>query len=110
MILMPLRNSTLRGGIPLNHCVRSLSVAVCTLGLLGGTAASAAAQDVTFNFTGVITATESSPFEGIAVGTPFTGSYTFSLATPNEGSMASVGDYWHRSSPYGVIVRIGDRV
>ena len=51
-----------------------------------------------------------SPFADIAVGTPFSGTYTFSLGAVDENSFPTVGDYWHRSAPYGVTVRIGNRV
>jgi hypothetical protein len=52
-------------------------------------AAPAAAQDVTF-----------------AEGTPFHGTYTFNVSTPNSGSLPTVADYWHYSSPAGVMVDI----
>lgn len=65
---------------------------------------------MTSNFSGTITQVESSPFSDVAVGTPFTGSYTFNLATANEGSIPSVGDYWHHAAPYGVVLRIGNHV
>jgi hypothetical protein len=70
----------------------------------------AAAQDVTFTFSGTITYADRLPFPDITVGTPFTGSYTFNLATPNQGSISSVGDYWHQTQPYGVSLQIGSHV
>jgi hypothetical protein len=74
------------------------------------TSTSALAQDVTFRFSGTVTETYNSPFSDIVQGTPFTGTYTFNLATPDENSFPSVGDYWHRSAPYGVTVVMGNHV
>jgi hypothetical protein len=74
------------------------------------TSTSALAQDVTFRFSGTVTETYNSPFSDIVQGTPFTGTYTFNLATPDENSFPSVGDYWHRAAPYGVTVVMGNHV
>ncbi len=70
----------------------------------------AAAQDVTFSFSGTITEVSNSPFSDITPGTPFTGWYTFNLSTADNNSYAQVGDYWHGASPYGVIVQVGSHV
>ena len=49
-------------------------------------------------------------FPDVVVGTPFTGYYTYNLATPEyERPCLSVGDYHHSSAPYGVTVTIGSR-
>jgi hypothetical protein len=64
---------------------------------------------VTVSFKGTITEIYyDNPFPDIAVGTPFTGYYTYSLATPNTNG-SQVGDYWHSSAPYGVTVTVGNR-
>jgi Collagen triple helix repeat (20 copies) len=77
---------------------------VLTIALYGSPAA---AQDVTVSFRGTLTSVDNSPFADLAVGTPFTGSYTFSLSTPDSNSMEQVGDYFHTTAPYGVTVTIG---
>ncbi|HYS24700.1 MAG TPA: hypothetical protein VEP46_03830 [Vicinamibacterales bacterium] len=69
-------------------------------------AAPVAAQDVTFEFHGVITQHDGPFFPEIAEGTPFHGTYTFNLSTPNSGSLPTVGDYWHYGAPAGVMVDI----
>ena len=89
---------------------RRVLVFLCTLVLFAAGASRADAQDVTINFSGTITQSEGWPLGDIPVGTPFSGSYTFNLNTPNEGGNANVGDYWHRAPQYGVVVRIGERV
>jgi hypothetical protein len=53
---------------------------------------------------------QTSPFPEIVEGQPFTGTYTINPAAPDENQSPLIGDYWHRSAPYGVTVRIGDRV
>ena len=78
--------------------------------LLVFSARPAAAQDVTFSFTGTVTEAVNSPFGDITPGTTFTGWYTFNTAAVDENGMEQVGDYWHRTSPYGVIVQIGSHV
>ena len=71
----------------------------CALALAMCTAGPAAAQDVTFTFTGTLTAADNSPFPELAAGTPFTGSYTMSLASPDQNPLAQIGDYWHAGAP-----------
>jgi hypothetical protein len=44
----------------------------------------------------------------VTVDAAFRGSYTFDTATPNTGSIPSVGDYWHTASPAGVHVVMGN--
>ena len=88
--------------------VRAVSAAAL-LATFGG---AAHAQDVTVSFKGTITTYDSqyeNPFPDLTVGTPFTGYYTYSLATPETNSLPEVGDYWHSSAPYGVTVTIGNR-
>jgi hypothetical protein len=68
---------------------------------------SAAAQDVTVSFYGTLSFVNSSPFPELTVGVPFTGSYTYSLSTPDTNVAPEVGDYQHQGSPYGVTVTIG---
>src|SRR5207248_1002171 len=87
---------------PLILCQRRVVPIVCALLYFALTAKPLAAQDVTFRFSGTITRVETSPLSDIVVGTPFSGTYTFSLATPNESRLPQVGDYVHRSAPYGV--------
>lgn len=69
-------------------------------------AAPAAAQDVTFEFRGVISERFGPYFPDIVEGTPFHGTYTFNLGTPDTNNIPTVGDYWHYSAPYGVAVDI----
>jgi len=78
----------------------------CVLAILSA-GSPAAAQDVTVSFKGTLTYVDNSPFADVAVGTPFTGSYTFSLSTLDSNAMEQVGDYFHTTSPYGVTVTIG---
>src|SRR5262245_51075716 len=68
---------------------------------------SAAAQDVTVSFYGTLSFVDSSPFPEVTVGVPFTGSYTYSLSTPDTNTAPEVGDYQHNGAPYGVTVTIG---
>ena len=86
------------------------TLAACTFMLAVAAAPPAAAQAVTFKFSGTLTYVDRSPFPDITEGTPFTGCYTFNLSTPNEGSIPSVGDYWYHTAPYGVAVQIGSHV
>lgn len=80
------------------------------LALAVAAATQANAQDVTLRFSGVITQLQSNPYADIAVGTPFVGTYTFSLGTPNQSIVPQVGDYLHNSAPYGVYVFVGAHV
>jgi len=97
-------------GVLFNQLRRQVVVAASTLALAGLLAQSARAQDVTFRFAGTITQYSALPWADITVGTPFVGTYTFSLATPNEGSIPQVGDYMHRTAPYGVFVFVGNHI
>jgi len=78
----------------------------CVLGLMCSSIP-VAAQDVTVSFRGTITSVTDSPFADVALGTPFTRSYTYSLSTPDSNPDAAVGDYYHTTRPYGVTVTIG---
>jgi hypothetical protein len=88
---------------------KNLRLLVCTF-IVATVAApiAARAQDVSFRFSGTITDVSSSPFTDVAVGTPFSGTYTFNLGAVNENGFPGVADYWYRSAPYGVAVRIGN--
>jgi hypothetical protein len=68
---------------------------------------SVGAQDVTITFHGTLTDLYSSPFADVAIGAPFTGAYTYSLATPDSNPLPQYADYRHRSGPYGVTVNFG---
>src|SRR5689334_13202396 len=68
---------------------------------------SVTAQDVTFTFHGTISYVDFSPFADIHVGVPFTGAYTYSLATPDTNPTVGAGEYIHTSRAYGVTVTIG---
>jgi hypothetical protein len=70
-------------------------------------AAPAAAQDVTFKFSGAITERFGDAFPDVTPGTPFTGTYTFKLDATDDNSFPTVGDYWHTTSPYGIVVNVG---
>ena len=85
--------------------MRSIRLLAAILVLLWTT--SAAAQDVTVSFSGTLTLVDSSPFPELTVGVPFTGSYTYSLATTDTNSLPQVGDYQHIGSQYGVTVTMG---
>jgi hypothetical protein len=73
-------------------------------------AGAAHAQDVTVSFRGTITEVQNSPFP-IAVGTTFTGYYTYNLATPvtTFPPVPEVAYYNHLGEPYGFTVTIGSR-
>jgi hypothetical protein len=79
----------------------------CAVTLALCTAGPAAAQDVTFAFTGTLTTVDRSPFADLNAGTPFTGCYTINLATPDSNDPDWVADYWHSGAPYGMTVQIG---
>lgn len=68
---------------------------------------SAVAQDVTVSFYGTLSFVDASPFPEVTVGVPFTGSYTYSLSTPDTNTAPEVADYQHIGPPYGVTVTIG---
>jgi hypothetical protein len=78
-----------------------------TLLLVSGGSTWAQAQDVTISFRGTLTQADETPFPDIAIGTPFTGSYTFNLSTPDNNSFPEVGNYSHTTAPYGITVTIG---
>ncbi len=73
-------------------------------------AVSAHAQDVTFRFSGAINQLDRSPFPDIGPGTTFTGCYTFDIGAPDQNGAPTVGDYWHSSQQYGMVVRVGSHV
>lgn len=79
---------------------------LCALAL-DFSATSASAQDVTISFSGTLSTVKNSPFDDVAVGTPFNGTYTFSLATEDSNPIEQVGGFRHTSAPYGVTVTIG---
>jgi Collagen triple helix repeat (20 copies) len=84
--------------------VRSAVVVLCLLAL----AAPAAAQDVTFRFTGIITGRPTDlSFPDIVEGTEFTGAYTFNLNAVDVHDWPWIADYLHDSGPYGMAVDIG---
>lgn len=87
--------------------VRALGTAALLL-TLGG--AAQAQQTITISFKGTITEVTNSPFPDVAVGTPFTGYYTYDLLTPNQGAVPQVGTYLHFSAPNGVTVSVGGRL
>jgi hypothetical protein len=85
------------------------SIRLLAIIIVLGCATSAAAQDVTVSFHGTLTENTSPdiPLPGIATGVPFSGTFTYSLSTPDTNPMAQVGDYEHTSGPYGVSITIG---
>jgi hypothetical protein len=85
----------------------SLARTSCVLSLALCTAGPAAAQDVTFAFTGTLTYVDRSPFPELTTGTPFAGCYTVNLATQDSNGLDWVSDYWHSGAPYGLTVQIG---
>jgi hypothetical protein len=74
------------------------------------TAATAAAQDVTFAFSGTLRWTNNSPFPELAQGSPIVGCYTVNLGAPDTNQLEQVGDYWHDGAPYGIQVQIGNHL
>lgn len=83
------------------------------LGVLVTTPGVTTAEVVTVSITGHVNYVDdyNSVLDGsITAGTSFTGSYTFDTATPNTGSLPSVGDYWHTAPPAGVTVSMGSYV
>jgi hypothetical protein len=85
----------------------SLARSSCVVALALCTAGPAAAQDVTFAFTGTLTYVDRSPFPELNPGTPFAGCYTINLGTPDSYGLDWVSDYWHSGAPYGMTVQIG---
>ena len=69
----------------------------------------ASAQDVTITFHGTVSEVQFSPFADIYPGMPFSGAYTYNLATPDSNDFPTVGDYEHTAGPYGITVTIGSR-
>src|SRR5919106_2045560 len=67
----------------------------------------AAAQNVTFRFSGVITDRYGDALPELTPGTSLTGCYTFNLNAADENSAPTVGDYWHSAAPYGIVVDAG---
>jgi hypothetical protein len=82
--------------------------------LFAGWAAPCAAAPVTFDFTGSVTSTAfdpADPFGGaIAVGTTFSGSYTFDSTAANTNFFPNNGTYNSLGAPYGFNVTIGSFV
>jgi hypothetical protein len=66
----------------------------------------AAAQNVTFTFSGSIMEADPNPF-GISVGTPLNGAYTFDLGSTDSDGTLEVGSYRHTVAPFGMSVQIG---
>jgi hypothetical protein len=85
------------------------SIRLLAIMIVLGCTTSAAAQDVTVSFYGTLTENTSTdiPLPGIATGVPFTGSFSYSLSTPETNPLPQVGDYEHTSGPYGVTLTIG---
>ena len=70
----------------------------------------AAAQDVTFTFSGTVTtAGTEGVFDDVTAGTPFTGSYTFNLSQPDADgdSFPSGATFYYTTAPYGMTVHVG---
>jgi hypothetical protein len=89
---------------------RNVARAFSAAALLVTLGATAHAQDVTVSFRGTITEAVNSPFP-ITVGTPFTGYYTYNLATPSTTypGVPEVAYFHHLGEPYGLTVTIGSR-
>ena len=49
-------------------------------------------------------------FDDVSDGAPFTGSYTFNLAQPDNDGFPFGATYNHTTAPYGMTVQIGSRV
>ena len=43
----------------------------------------------------------------LAAGDIITGSYTYNSDTPDTNPLSTVGDYWHYSAPYGIVLSAG---
>lgn len=46
----------------------------------------------------------------IQVGDIISGEYTYDSATADSNSLPTVGDYWHDTAPYGIMINAGDFV
>lgn len=46
----------------------------------------------------------------VNVGDTISGQYTYDSATPDSNPLETVGDYWHSSSPHGIMVSAGELV
>jgi hypothetical protein len=82
--------------------------ATCAFGLVLLGAHGAHAQDVTVCFAGTVRSVTGMSFDGVSQGVEIHGQYTFNLQAADINDSTEVGDYWHDSAPYGVMVRIGD--
>ena len=91
--------------MPLSLRTFALSLFALTLAFPG----SAAAQDVTFRFSGQVTEVYGWPFPNITQGSTIEGCYTFNLSTPEDpgNSSANHGTYIHRQAPAGMVVQVG---
>src|SRR5690349_3757769 len=87
------------------NVVRTFLAAALVL-TLGG---AARAQDVTISFKGTLTDVQLSPVQGISYGTPFTGYFTYNLATPNQAIEPTAGSYQHLDARYGITVTIAGK-
>jgi hypothetical protein len=89
--------------------MKAMIRAFMTAALLVTLGAAAHAQNVTVSFKGTITEQQDSPFPEIAVGTPFTGYYTYDLASTPFSTHPSIAYYYHAGEPYGITVTIAGR-
>jgi hypothetical protein len=66
-----------------------------------------------FSFRGIINLVDDRTFQlpaSITNGAPFEGFYVFDTSIPDDNSDATVGDYWHRNGPVGIVVKVGGLV
>jgi hypothetical protein len=71
------------------------------------------AADVTIAIQGpVVVVTDPAGVLGgtIQAGDIISGTYTYNTATPDANALPTVGDYWHTTSPYGLILTAGGHV
>jgi hypothetical protein len=83
--------------------------AVMTAALLVTVGGAAHAQDVTVSFKGTITDVQQSPFPDIVAGTPFTGYYTYDLATPGYTHYPQRASFYFSGEQHVFVVTIGNR-
>lgn len=84
---------------------------IAAIAVATATVTPARAEPVTFEFEGVISSiirvTTTDPFgSAIAVGTTFSGRYTFNTTSPNQGTNG-YGVYIETVPPYGIAVQVG---
>jgi hypothetical protein len=89
----------------------SLGVSLLVLiGVLAPATNAAPSKNVTIRLKAVVAYVDNpgdAPL-GVAEGSVITGTYTYSLTTPDSNPLIEVADYWHYTAPYGIALDMGD--